>query len=186
MKRLLVLCACVALTACSGSNNGGSNNGGSNNGGSNNTTGTNNDTTTTNNNTAGTNNNTTTTNNNTAGTNNNTMGPVPVHGCTSDEAQDRTGEAAVSITDIDGWEIGHKVCLKVSTGTVVSWSGNFTFHPLAGGVLPTQDAASPITTAGSTVTGDGTVDVTFDTAGDYPYFCTIHTSSMSGVVYVVD
>lgn len=163
-------------------NNGTANNTTGNNGTVNNTTGgTVNNTTGTNNNTTGTNNNTTGTNN----TNNMTMGETPIHGCTSDAAVDMTGQAAVSVSDIQAWSFGHDVCVKVSVGTVVSWSGNFTQHPLTGGETPTPDAGSPITVAAAGVTGNDTVDVTFDTAGAYPYYCVIHTGSMTGVVYVV-
>ncbi|MCB9787698.1 MAG: hypothetical protein H6744_13530 [Deltaproteobacteria bacterium] len=109
---------------------------------------------------------------------------TPLNGCTMAEATDRTGESAVSLTDISAWTLPHKACIIVDEGTVVTWSGNFTFHPLTGGETPTPDATSPITIAGP---GTGTTDiaVTFTTAGSYPYYCLVHLSSMQGVVYVV-
>ena len=42
------------------------------------------------------------------------------------------------------------------------------------------------TAVGEATTGTADADVTFDTAGDFAYFCTAHPSSMTGVVYVVD
>ena len=98
-------------------------------------------------------------------------------------ATDLTGQANVTITDTAAWKVQHKACIMVDAGTKVTWKGDFQFHPLAGGVSPTKDAASPITKAGPG-SGMTPVVVTFDKAGDFPYFCGIHTSSMKGVVYV--
>ena len=108
---------------------------------------------------------------------------LEAHGCTLATATDRTGLATVIITDISAWSIGHNACILVDAGTTVQWNGSFTAHPLAGGVSPTTDSSSPITVAGP---GSGTtpVTVTLSSAGDFPYFCTIHLSSMAGVVYV--
>ena len=210
MKKVMIACACAAvLAACGGDNNGeGTNNGtaatnndtsaATNNDTStatnndttttnNDTTTTNNDTTTTNNDTATTNNDTTTTNNDTTTTNNGTTGDrLEAHGCTFDTAMDQTGKATVNVSDIEDWVLPHNLCLVVSTGTVVNWTGNLSTHPLVGGVDGAANATSPITIAAQGATGQATVDVTFDTAGDYPYYCGVHVAQMNGVVYVVD
>lgn len=110
-------------------------------------------------------------------------GGAMVNGCTEASAMDLTGMATVSLTDIDGWSVPHALCVIVDAGTVVSWTGNFTFHPLAGGVTPTPDAASVITAAGPG-TGMETISATLSDAGDFPYFCTIHEAAMQGVIYV--
>jgi plastocyanin len=111
-------------------------------------------------------------------------GGMVVNGCTAAEAMDMTGMGAVTITDVSAWSVPHSACIRVSTGTTVTWEGNFDVHPLIGGASGMGDASSPITMAGPG-SGMGTVDVTFDAAGDYPYFCGVHAGAMLGVVYVV-
>jgi plastocyanin len=108
-----------------------------------------------------------------------------LNGCLKSMATDLTGQATVSITDISAWSMPHTACIIVSAGTVVSWTGNFTFHPLKGGNTPTPDLTSPITLAGPGV-GATTIAVTLSNPGTFPYFCGIHLSSMDGVVYVVE
>jgi len=109
--------------------------------------------------------------------------PLEAHGCTFATSTDRTGEANVMITDISAWVVIHNACIIVDAGTTVTWEGNFDLHPLRGGVSPTPDAANPVEIAGPGA-GMTPVSVTLDTAGDYPYFCGIHLSSMAGVIYV--
>lgn len=106
-----------------------------------------------------------------------------INGCTQADALDMTGMANVTITDVSAWMVIHSACIRVSAGTIVSWQGNFDSHPLAGGVTPTRDEASPISVIDAT---SGTMDavVTLDTAGTYPYFCEIHLGTMEGVIYV--
>jgi plastocyanin len=99
-------------------------------------------------------------------------------------ADDLTGQAAVNITDISEWRVPHQACIRVSAGTVVTWDGNFTAHPLAGGISPMTDESSPITEEGAD-SGTGSASVTFDSEGTYPYFCGIHINTMQGVIYVV-
>jgi hypothetical protein len=112
------------------------------------------------------------------------MAPTEIHGCTPGDAMDMTGMAAVTITDIEAWRVPHNVCIRVSVGTDVTWDGNFTSHPLAGGISPTADAMSPITLADAT-SGSGSASVMFTAEGTFPYFCEIHTGTMTGVIYVV-
>lgn len=106
-----------------------------------------------------------------------------IHGCTEATATDMTGMAAVTITDTSGWAVPHSACIVVSAGTVVTWEGNFTAHPLVGGETPTTDDSSIVTINGS-ADGMVPVDITFDTAGTFPYFCGIHVATMTGVIYV--
>lgn len=114
--------------------------------------------------------------------------PAPrleAHGCTYATALDQTGNADVVISDLIAWDLAHNnVCIRVDAGTNVTWNGNFTNHPLDGGVSPTENANSPIDIAGAGAVGDDTVVVTLTLGGDYPYFCGIHTGLMRGVVYV--
>jgi len=108
-------------------------------------------------------------------------GSVEVNGCTKDGAMDLTGMTEVDITAVSPWSIGHTACIIVDAGTTVTWSGDFMAHPLVGGETPTTDFDSPISSGQGT---EPSVDITFDDAGDFPYFCIVHTDTMQGVVYV--
>lgn len=105
------------------------------------------------------------------------MGETPIHGCTSTSADDMTGMATVDLN----WVMNFSSCIRISSGTTVNWNGNFNSHPLDGGVSPTTDDNSPITMASPQ---GGMTSVQFDNAGAFPYFCSIHTGTMTGVVYV--
>lgn len=100
-----------------------------------------------------------------------------VNGCTRASADDMTGQATVDLT----WTLPHQQCFVIDAGTAVTWTGDFVLHPLAGGVTGTPDDGSPIT--GTDQAGAST-SVTFDTAGDYPYYCQVHLGQMQGVIYV--
>lgn len=104
-----------------------------------------------------------------------------LNGCTRAAATDLTGSAAVTITAESAWGIPHNACIVVDVGTAVTWEGDFNFHPLTGGETFDEDDNSPIT--GNTP-ANGEVVITFSDAGDFPYYCVNHGSSMQGVVYV--
>jgi plastocyanin len=104
-------------------------------------------------------------------------GDASVNGCTLADATDMTAHNAVELT----WSLPHHECTLIAAGTTVTWTGNFAVHPLVGGVTPTTDPASPISTAAP---ANGQESVVFSQAGDYPYFCTVHLASMEGVIYV--
>jgi len=112
------------------------------------------------------------------------LGGGEVNGCMGDSAMDLTGSTAVTITDIDAWEVPHSACIIVSQGTAVTWKGDFDEHPLVGGVSPATAPGSPITQAGST-SGTADATITFSATGRFPYFCDVHTNTMLGVVYVI-
>ncbi len=111
-------------------------------------------------------------------------GGTTLNGCTLAAAQDQSGKMTVDVSALKAWALPHQLCLKVSAGTTVSWTGDFGSHPIDGGSPGATDNASPITTAGKTVTGQGTVTVKLDKTGDFPYYCAVHQGSMQGVIYV--
>lgn len=76
-------------------------------------------------------------------------------------------------------------CLHVAPGATVTFSGDFSVHPLASGTSPTDRAAgSPNNPIPETVSGSS-LTVTFPAAGTYPYFCEMHyAAGMAGVVRV--
>jgi plastocyanin len=75
-------------------------------------------------------------------------------------------------------------CILIATGQGVTFSGAFTTHPLKAGTLTDANAGSPSSPIAMTSSGTAAT-FTFNTAGTYPYFCTVHGSfGMSGVVRV--
>lgn len=112
--------------------------------------------------------------------------PPMVNGCTEAAAEDKRGEAAVTITT-NGLSYS-PACVRVSPGTVVTINSNFgSGHPMTGGMLvdgtATPDPSSPIpaTTAGTSVS------FTLDTQGFFGYYCTNHVNlGMKGAVLVGD
>lgn len=107
-------------------------------------------------------------------------GGQTVNGCTRASAADYKGMATVDIGSESTWDFGHQACIVVDVGTTVEWSGNLNLHPVSGGPSGTADAGSPISMASPQ---GNTLSVTFSSAGDFPYFCAVHTTMM-GVVYV--
>jgi plastocyanin len=73
-------------------------------------------------------------------------------------------------------------CLSVARGTTVTFSGSFSSHPLSASTRGTSGNPIPKTSTGTSAT------VTFNAAGFFPYFCTVHGSDsgagMAGVVQV--
>ena len=104
-------------------------------------------------------------------------GGASVNGCTLADATDMTAHNVVDLT----WSLPHHQCTLIAAGTTVTWTGNFAVHPLVGGITPTEDASSPITTTAPT---GNQKSVVFSQGGDYPYFCAVHLASMQGVIYV--
>lgn len=108
---------------------------------------------------------------------------LEANGCTYATATDMTGEATVDVTDIARWMVPHEVCIIVSAGTEVRFTGNFSNHPFTGGETGSEDPDSPFTAIGPG-SGSGTLTTTLDAAGDFPYYCTLHLQLMQGVIYV--
>jgi plastocyanin len=109
--------------------------------------------------------------------------PVVVNGCDSSMAIDKTSDATTMIS-FAGIEYTPR-CVRVRSGSMVVFSGNFVTHPLVGGTVSgstaTPDSASPVpaTSSGSEVT------ITLSKAGSVPYYCTAHASSgMTGAIFV--
>jgi plastocyanin len=110
-------------------------------------------------------------------------GGGPVNGCTLASAEDHTSSNTLTITFGGSAGLTYSpACAKVKTGTMVTFSGAFTTHPLAGGNSPpTKDATSPIA---ETKTGT-TATFTLSTAGTYGFFCEVHQSlGMQGALFV--
>jgi plastocyanin len=116
-----------------------------------------------------------------------------VNGCTEATATDMTADKTVTINF--GGAIGLKyspACVKVAKGTVVTWDGDFSVHPLVGGTVTgsgasavaSSDAASPITEAKAS---GMSASVTFADDGPFPFYCAVHFSDgMEGAIFVAD
>lgn len=108
-------------------------------------------------------------------------GPALLNGCDQATADDQTD---VAMVDID-WKLSTQECIRVAVGTTVNWNvtapSTFASHPLAGGDVAGGEQPGPISDSDQT---GATASVTFDAPGEYPFFCTIHLSSMQGVIYV--
>jgi plastocyanin len=123
-----------------------------------------------------------------AGTGGSSTG-TSVNNCTAAAATDMTGMATVSIAF--GGATGLKYappCIKVTSGTKVTFTGDFTTHPLQAGVIangtatPATAGSSPLpTTAMATGT---TATFTITPAGTYGYYCTVHgvADGMEGAI----
>jgi plastocyanin len=119
-----------------------------------------------------------------SGSSSGTGGPMLVNGCDPTALVDHTKEAAVEIAF--GGATGYKYappCIKIKSGTTVTFKGDFVTHPLSGGEVvgstPTADKLSPIkpTTAGASAA------FAITPAGSYPYFCTAHyAGGMQGLI----
>jgi plastocyanin len=105
-----------------------------------------------------------------------------VNNCDPPTATDLTGGAPVTVEfgGVNG-NAYNPPCIRVSAGTVVTFSGAFVSHPLAGGADGVLDPTSPIPSTNSGTT----LPVTFPSAGTFPYYCTVHQASgMQGAVFV--
>ena len=79
-------------------------------------------------------------------------------------------------------------CIKVHTNTTVTFNGEFSFHPLNGGLIvsgtPMPLGSGPFFPA----TNSGTTKaVTLSAAGPYPFYCGVHggPDGMNGAIFVV-
>jgi plastocyanin len=112
-----------------------------------------------------------------------TPGFMSVLPCTSESAY-ATGTTVSFPTSASDFSYNPK-CLKVSAGATVTFSGDFSSHPLMPSAKRGTLTGNPIT---STSTGTST-DFTFPTPGFYGYFCAVHDPNdtgnfMSGIIWV--
>jgi plastocyanin len=104
---------------------------------------------------------------------------TPLNGCETFVAASAIAFAGTSYTPN---------CVQIAAGGMVTFTGDFTMHPLRPGRAPSRPATdnpsaepNPIT---NTDTG-ATMSFTFPTAGDYGFYCNVHQSlGMYGVVRV--
>ena len=105
--------------------------------------------------------------------------PSAVNGCTPATALDQTAAGAARMIATVGLSYSPN-CLRIKTGQSVTWNSAFQTHPLQGGRVGVPDATSPIGSVSSGVTKT----IAFPAAGNYGYFCIVHTTLMMGAIYV--
>lgn len=110
-----------------------------------------------------------------------------LHGCADGRFVDRSGgtedDRMIMATRSNLYD---PPCMMIRAGQAVMFMSSFTSHPLAPGVAPGQSGAGT-TPSPIRMRTTGTVyNVTFPTAGDYPFYCTYHAGGgMYGVVRVM-
>ena len=77
-------------------------------------------------------------------------------------------------------------CVKVAAGGTVTWTGDFSIHPIVGGAIENgQKAPDPSSPIEVPAAGAMELQVTFAQAGTYPFYCDPHgTFGMNGAVLV--
>lgn len=75
-------------------------------------------------------------------------------------------------------------CVRIRAGQTVTWDGDFSSHPLRGGLRkgggPQPGNPIPDVSSGSTP-----VEVTFPDPGAWGFYCAFHEPPMAGAVFVV-
>ena len=115
--------------------------------------------------------------------------PPSLNGCTAATAADHTNASTVTV-NFGGTggspSFGYAPsCIKVSTGTMVTFAGPFGSHPFVTGKFTGTGTSSTPTPFTNTSTGT-TKTFTMTTAGTYGYYCSFHagSSQMYGAVIV--
>jgi plastocyanin len=122
------------------------------------------------------------------GTGGGTPGFMAVLPCPTESAY-MTGPTTVNFGLIDGGFNYSPKCLKVSAGSSVTFSGDFSSHPLEPSALRGTLTGNPVTSTTAVPDGGTTKTFAFPTPGFYAYFCQFHDSTdsgmfMSGVIWV--
>ena len=106
--------------------------------------------------------------------------PTAINGCTPATAMDLTAAGASrQIVTVGNSYSPH--CVRIKVGQSVTWTADFQVHPLSSGTpAGGPQAGSPITT---TTSGNSKM-FTFPAAGNFGFWCQVHTTLMMGAVYV--
>ena len=110
--------------------------------------------------------------------------PPSDNNCTLATAVDRTAANANRTIAFANFAY-NPPCMKIAAGQTVTWSGDFSFHPLRAGLIvdgmPTGQAGNPIPPTSNGVS----VSATFPAAGTFGFYCNFHwPNGMKGAVYV--
>jgi plastocyanin len=110
--------------------------------------------------------------------------PCNIHGCTYENAV--ASSSTIMFSSVD-YTYSPK-CLRVASGTEVTFSGGFSGHPLVSGIYnETSGQSEPFEGTIENTDAGTSASFTMTIAGANPYYCLYHASSgMVGVVYVGD
>ena len=111
-----------------------------------------------------------------------------LNGCDLATATDLTAMATATVTFANGNFSYAPKCMKVKSGTVVTFNGSFSVHPLIGGTVAGGVATPAASGPFVPVTNMGTTKAfTMSSAGTFPYYCMPHAVSqqMYGTIFVV-
>jgi plastocyanin len=98
-----------------------------------------------------------------------------VNGCDPNATTLTTGNATMSFPTTAAPMQYAPNCVKIKAGSMVTWNGDFSMHPLA-----PEGTGNPIM---ATSTGM-TASFTFTTAGTYGFHCMFHPTVMNGAIIV--
>ncbi len=114
--------------------------------------------------------------------------PGPCEGMAFDDRSAAGADRTVSFGGAGGSDAFSyaPMCMQVAAGQKVTFSGDFSVHPLAAGLAPGQTGTA---TSGNpipdTSSGTSPVTATFAASGTFPYFCRHHyAAGMIGEVVV--
>jgi plastocyanin len=108
-----------------------------------------------------------------------------LNGCTPEMYVDNSASSATR-TVVFGGSTGLAYapkCMIIAAGQKVTFNGSFTAHPLAKGNSADPNAGSADSPIVDVSSGDSK-EITFPTAGTYPYYCTVHKPNMAGSIHV--
>ena len=71
----------------------------------------------------------------------------------------------------------------ITVGTTVNWVWVSSTHSVEAGACPPCTPGTGTFSSGNPQTG-GSFSHTFDTAGNFPYYCRVHGSGMTGTIIV--
>lgn len=117
-----------------------------------------------------------------------------MHGCEADSWEDFTADGADrtirtelfrdSASRLQGVYIPR--CMKIRRGQTIHWDVTYSSHPTVAGIEYGWDASNPGSPNNPIDHTAGVpLDVTFDSAGTFPYWCGKH-ERMVGAVHVVE
>jgi plastocyanin len=110
--------------------------------------------------------------------------PLTLNGCAPANYMDMSGTSTVTVNFGGALQNTYSPkCVTIQAGQKVQFAGNFQSHPLAKGTPTEESAGSPNNPIPATNSGQ-TKEVTFPTAGTYPYHCTVHKPNMVGSIHV--
>ena len=104
---------------------------------------------------------------------------------TDGASTDLRAPTTASVTVGPGGAISYSpATVTIAVGGTVTWTWAAGPHSVTSGTCTAKTCTPDAKFDSGTPQSTGTFEHTFATAGDYPYYCTVHTVSMKGMVHV--